>query len=84
MKTYASIVTITEQFRFIACFEFKEVNLMDAEEEILNTLLLKKLLRQKVSQFKYLRKHLISPALCLSEDGMVKYHKIISLLEISN
>ena len=84
MKTYASIVSITEQFRFTACFEFKEVNLMDAEEEMLNTLLLKKLLRQKASQFKYLRKHNISPTLCLSKDGMVKYHEIISFLEISN
>ena len=53
-------MAITEKFHFIPPFEFREVNLMDAEKEILNTLLLKKLLGQKASQFKYLTLILIS------------------------
>ena len=52
-ETYTSIVAITEKF-FQFPFEFREVNLMDVEKEILNTLLLKKLLGQKASQIKYL------------------------------
>ena len=59
-ETYASIVAITGKFHFIAPFEFREVNLIDVEKEILNILLLKKLLRQKASQLKYLTLILVS------------------------